>query len=105
MKHSIYKLSVTCQMVPFPMPPPQREKAMRILVEEAQKDNTPPAMVVTHLPRSVQRDYTALRARVVKRILEEVPGVGVRMLARAFRRDPARIRELLKTNDPTLPPR
>ena len=99
MKRSIYKLEFSCAAMPFPMPPPQREQAMRILVEEARQADMPPAMLVTHLPRAEERDYTVVRVRVMRRILDEVPGVGVRMLARAFRRDAARIRELLKTND------
>jgi hypothetical protein len=87
------KLIVSVQ--PFPMPEPQRAQSMRILVEVANANHIPPAMLVTHLPACKNRLYTGIRVEIWKRILAEVPGTGVRMLARAFRRDPARIRELL----------
>lgn len=83
---------------PFPMPPGIRERALAILCEEARGRDIPPALLVAHLPKGDDRKYTAVKVLIWRRILDEIPGTSKRMLARAFRRDPARIRELLKKN-------
>jgi len=96
MKRSIYRAdSVHRPALPFPMPDPQRAQAMTILLEEARAAKVPPAMLVTHLPHAEEMKLTALRGHVVRRVYAEVPGVGIKMLARAFRRDHRRIRDLL----------
>jgi hypothetical protein len=77
------------------MPDPQRGQAVKILIAEAKAAKVPPAMLVTHLPHAEEMKLTALRSKVVQRIHAEVPGVGIKMLARAFRRDHRRIRDLL----------
>jgi hypothetical protein len=94
-RHRIHKLSAVWSGLPFPMPEPQRTRSMRILVQEAKAERVPPAMLVTHLPVSQERLMTAARVRVMQRILREVPGVSMRMLALAFRRDRHRIRDLV----------
>jgi hypothetical protein len=97
MKHSTSKpVSIPKASLPFPMPEPQRAQALHILIMEARAAKVPPAMLVTHLPQGQDRPYMAIRVRVMRRIHAEVPGVGVRMLARAFRRDAHRVRECLK---------
>ena len=103
MKRSIYKpASVYAIPTPFPMPEPQRTLSMRILVTEARSAKVPPAMLVTHLPQGEDRMHSATRALVMRRILAEVEGVSVRMLARAFRRDAHRIRDLVKEKNKEL---
>jgi hypothetical protein len=77
------------------MPEPQRSLAMKILIEEAKAAKVPPAMLVTHLPHAEEMKLTAIRCRVVQRIHAEVEGAGLRMLARAFRRDCRRIKDLI----------
>lgn len=95
MRHSIYRISVTAHSMPFPMPSPQREQSMRILMEEAKLAGVAAAMLVTHLPRAEERAYTEPKAKAMKRMMAEVQGMSVRMLARAFRRDCHRIRDML----------
>lgn len=96
MKRSIYRAdSIHKPALPFPMPDPQREAAMKILIQEAKAAKVPPAMLVTHLPHAEEMKLTAIRSRVICRIHAEVPGIGIKMLARAFRRDHRRIRDLL----------
>jgi hypothetical protein len=73
--------------LPFPMPEPQRGMALRILITEARAAHVPPAMLVTHLGYGENLKYKATREQVMIRIMDEVPGMTVRMLARAFRRD------------------
>ena len=83
--------------LPFPMPEPQRGQALRILVAEARAAQVPPAMLVTHLGFAENRKYKAVREQVMARIMAEVPGMSVRMLARAFRRDKHWVRVAVKT--------
>lgn len=99
MKHSIFRpASVYHPPLPFPMPEPQRGRAMSILIAEARAAKVPPAMLVTHLPDSEKAKFTAVRVRVIQRIFGEVEGVSIKMIARAFRRDHRRIKELLEKN-------
>ena len=96
MRHSIYRPpSITNPALPFPMQEPQRGKALKILIAEARKAEVPPAMLVTHLPHGEDMRFTAVRVRVMKRIFVEVEGVSMKMLGRAFRRDPKRVKECL----------
>ena len=101
MKHSIFKpASVYNPPLPFPMPEPQRGRAMSSLIAEARAAGVPPAMLVTHLPDAEKAKFTAVRVVVMRRIYREVEGVSMKMLGRAFRRDHRRIKELLeRSND------
>lgn len=98
MRHSIYRISVTAHSMPFPMPSPQREQAMRILMEEAKSAGVAAAMLVTHLPRAEERSYTEPKVKAMRRIMADVDGMSIRMLSRAFRRDCHRIRDMLGKN-------
>lgn len=100
MKRSIFSpASIYKPVMPFPMPDPQRGQVMRILVAECRKANVPPALLVTHLPRSEERNHTELRAVVWRRVFAEVPGVSVRMVAAAFRRDAHQVRNALRASN------
>ena len=96
MKHSISNPNAYRPIRPFDMPEPQREHALRIAVEVAQAADVPPAMLVTHLPHGGDSHVTGTRNQAIRRIMREVGGVSVRMLARAFRRDAALVRAVLK---------
>lgn len=77
------------------MPDPQRGASLRILIAEARAADVPPAMLVTHLPHAEEMRYTVVRARVMRRISDEVEGMTMKMLARAFRRNPRRVKDFL----------
>lgn len=105
MKRSIFSpASVYKPVMPFPMPEPQRGQVMKILVAECRKANVPPALIVTHLPRAEEREHTALRAVIWRRVFAEVPDVSIRMVAIAFRRDAHQVRNALNADVVAPPP-
>lgn len=100
MKRSTYKRPASAKdyvpIRPFDMPEPMRGRAVQITLEVARLAEVPPAMLVTHLPHGADPKVAEARNTAIRRIMAEVAGVSVRMVARAFRRDAALVRGILK---------
>lgn len=75
------------------MPEPQRTAAVAIIVDVAKQAGLPPGYLTTHIDN--RPDVAKAREDAQKRILLEVPGVNHSMLARAWGRDPRRMRALV----------
>lgn len=75
------------------MPEPQRTAAVAIIVAVAKAHNLPPGYLTTHT--EVRKAIAEAREEAQRRIMAEVPGMDHSMLARAWGRDPRRIRALM----------
>lgn len=84
---------------PFPMPEPQRSQTVEIICEVARSHDFPPVYLTTNIEGEPEVD--AARREAMRRVMTEVPGMTKSMLARAWDRDPRRIRELM--NKPSQP--
>lgn len=78
---------------PFPMPEPQRTAAVLIIVEVAKAHDLPPGYLTTHT--ECRGSVVVAREEAQRRILAELVGVTLSMLARAWGRDVRRIRALM----------
>lgn len=75
------------------MPEPQRTAAVLIITEVAKKYALPPGYLTTHT--ECRGEVVAARKEAQQRVLDEVRGVTLSMVARAWGRDVRRIRALV----------
>ena len=79
---------------PFPMPEPQRSQTVTIICEVAKSYSLPPFSLTNHSDGG-EPEVDAARREAMRRVMAEVPGMNKSMLARAWNRDPRRVRELM----------
>ena len=77
----------------FPMPEPQRSQTVAIICEVARAHDFPPVYLTANVEGEPEVD--AARREAIRRVMTEVKGMNKSMLARAWDRDPRRIRALM----------